>query len=134
MPIYCGEIPEGQRATHAAKLFGARFLFLESYVFDTASSLSSDYDGGHWRFYGLCNGGFYIAPSEPREFQVQCANGFEGVLSADAFGITCSLYAYSLLSFSPDAAFGEVCAEHFHRLREYMLDHRETSSILRAID
>ena len=63
-----------------------------------------------------------------------CSNGFEGVLSADAFGITCSLYAYSLLSFSADEAFGQVCGEQFHRLREYMLDHKEAAAILRAID
>jgi len=134
MPIYCGEIPEAQRAALAAKLFGARFLFLESFVFDTASSLSSDYNGGHWNFNGLCNGGFYMAPSEPKKFHVECANGFEGMLSADAFGIMCTLYAYSLLSFSPDAAFGAVCAEHFHKLRSYMHDHKEAASIHRATD
>lgn len=134
MPIYCGEIPEDQRAGHAAKLFGARFIFLESFAFDTASSLSPDYDGGQWTFNGLCNGGFYLAPLDPKELRVECANGFEGVLSADAFGITCSLYAYSLLSFSADGDFSAVCAEHFHKLREYMLDHREAQLIQRAID
>lgn len=134
MPIYCGEIPEAQRSSHAVKLFGARFIFLESFVFDTASSLSPDYDGGHWHFNGLCSGGFYMAPSEPKEFRVECANGFEGVLSADAFGIVCTLYAYSLLSFSPDAAFGSVCAEHFHKLRSYMRDHQEVAAIQRVTD
>lgn len=134
MPIYCGELPESQRASHAAKLFGARFVIVESFVFDTASSLSPDYDGALWSFHGLCNGGFYMAPTEPKEFRVECANGFDGVLTSDAFGITCCLYAYSFLSFSPDADFGAQCAEHFHKLREYMLDHPEAEAILRAID
>jgi len=134
MPIYCGELPESQRANHAAKLFGARFLFVESFVFDTASSISPDYSGGHWSFNGLCNGGFYMAPSEPKEFRVECANGFEGVLSADAFGITCCLYAYSLLSFSPDEEFAGKCADHFHHLRAFMLEHAESAKILAAID
>jgi len=134
MPINAGEIPEAQRAAHVAKLFGARFIYVESFVFDTASSLSPDYSGGHWSFTGLCNGGFYLAPTEPKQFRVICANGFEGDLSADAFGITCSLYAYSLLSFSADEAFGQVCGVHFHKLREYMLDHKEAAAILRAID
>jgi hypothetical protein len=134
MPVYCGEIPESQRASHAAKLFGARFVFMESFVFDTASSLSPDYNGGLWSFHGLCNGGFYMVPDAPKVFRVQCANGFDGVLSAEAFGITGCLYAYSLLSFSADPDFGALCAEHFHKLREYMLDHAEAAAIQRAID
>lgn len=134
MSIYCGEIPEKQRASHVAKLFGARFVFFESFVFDTASGLSQDYDGGIWAFHGLCNGGFYLTPSPTKEFKVECANGFEGVLSGDAFGITCCLYAYSHLSFSPDPEFGATCAEHFHRLRAFMLDHSECANILAAID
>ena len=134
MPINAGEIPEAQRAAHVAKLFGARFIYFESFVFDTASSLSPDYSGGYWKYIGLCNGGFYLAPTQPKEFRVICANGFEGVLSADAFGITCSLYAYSLLSFSADEAFGQVCGEQFHSLREYMLDHKEGAAILQAVD
>jgi hypothetical protein len=134
MPIHCGEIPDNQRASFAAKLFGARFIFLESFVFDTASSLSPDYDGGLWSFHGLCNGGFYMAPREPKSFCVQCANGFDGGLSAEAFGITCCLYAYSLLSFSADEAFAETCAEHFHKLRAFALQHEEARQIVQAID
>jgi hypothetical protein len=134
MPVYCGEIPEAQRAAHVAKLFGSRFIYIESFVFDTASSLSPDYAGGHWLFHGLCNEGFFMATTEPKEFRVHCANGFDGVLSAEAFGITCSLHTYSLLSFSADPDFGALCAEHFHKLREYMLDHAEAAAILRAID
>lgn len=134
MPIYCGEIPENQRASFAAKHFGARFIFLESFVFDTASSLSPDYDGGLWSFHGLCNGGFYMVPLGPEQLRVQCANGFDGVLSAEAFGITCCLYAYSFLSFSPEEEFAQKCADHFHRLREFMLQHSECAAILRAID
>lgn len=134
MPIYCGEIPEAQRAAHVAKLFGARFIYIESFAFDTASSLSPDYDGGLWTFSGLCNGGFYMAPTAPKQFRVECANGFAGVLSADAFGIACCLYAYSLLSFSPDEEFAGLSGEQFHKLREFMLDHKEVAAIQGAID
>lgn len=134
MPINAGEIPEAKRAAHVAKLFGARFIYVESFVFDTASSLSPDYSGGYFKFIGICNGGFYLAPTQPKKFRVICANGFEGVLSADAFGVTCSLYAYGLLGFSADEAFGQVCGEHFHWLREHMLDHKEAAAILQAID
>lgn len=134
MPIYCGELPEGQRASYVARLFGPRFLMVESFAFDTASSLSPDYNGGHWAFYGTCDASFFMAPTEPKEFRVECANGFDGTLSSEAFGITVTLYAYSLLSFSADPDFGQTCAQHFHKLREFMLEHAEAASILKAID
>ena len=124
-----------QRVEHTAALFGIRFpTYIESFVFDSASSLSEDYDGGLWDFYSLSNGGFYMAPSASEFFEVFCANGFEERLSADAFGITACIYGYSLLSFSVSPEFGDVCARHYHWLREYLDQHVESSPILRAID
>lgn len=134
MPIYCGEIPESQKAAHVGKLFGARFIYIESFVFDTAGSLSPDYEGGVWSFHGLCNGGFYMVPTDAQRFRVLCENGFEGDLSAEAFGVTCCMYAYSLLSFSADPEFAALCGEHFHKLRAFMLDHPESGVIHQAID
>ena len=52
---------------------------------------------------------------------------------ADALGITTCLYAYSHLSFS-DGRFARVCACHYHRLREFMLEHPEVAAILGATD
>ncbi|GAB3656460.1 antirestriction protein [Ramlibacter alkalitolerans] len=127
-------LSEHERIGHTAGLFGIRYLWVESYAFDTASSLCPEYDGGLWDFYVISNGGFYIVPAEGAAFQVVCANGFEGKLSAEAFGITVCLYAYSLLSFSPDADFAEKCATHYHLLRHYMLSHSEAPRILAAID
>lgn len=72
-------------------------------------------------------------PDSGELFRVSCENGFEGELSAEAFGIVCCLYAYSHLSFG-DGAFAETCAEHYHLLREWMLEHAETGVILQAID
>ena len=69
-----------------------------------------------------------------RLYAVCCINGYEGKMSADALGITACLYAYSHLSFSGNAAFAEVCAEHYHSLRAFMLEHAEASAILSAID
>ena len=64
-----------------------------------ASRLSEDYGGGYWLFYTLDNGGFYMAPDSDGKFQVISPNGWEGFMSADAFGITVCLFAYSNLSF-----------------------------------
>src|SRR4051812_4777150 len=75
-------LSDNDRIGHTATLFGSRFLFVESYAFDTASSLSADYTGGLWDFYTLSNGGFYMVPADSTTFRVCCDNGFEGDLSA----------------------------------------------------
>jgi hypothetical protein len=38
------------------------------------------------------------------------------------------------LSFSGRNGFDEVCAEHYHLLREFALDHEDANLILQAID
>ena len=128
-------VKTNQRISHTAALFGVHFLMkLEPYVYSVTSGLSRDYRGGYWQFYALSNGGFYMAPDADRHFHVVCENGYEGNLSADALGITACLYAYSHLSFAGDNAFAETCAQQYHWLRDYMLEHPEARDILRAID
>lgn len=132
--IYRETLKTEQRAAHTGKLFGVRFLNVESFAFDTAASLSPDYDGGYWQFHILSNSGFYMAPETDRRFRVACDNGFEGELSADAFGITVCMYAYSLLSFSADLEFAATCAGQYYALRAYAAEHEEASAIFRACD
>lgn len=127
-------VAEQERINHTAKLFGLNFpMRLEPTIFNIAGNLSSDYYGGLWHFWRLSNNGFYMSPASDKQFRVSCENGFEGSMSADAFGVVCCLYALSHLSFG-EGAFAETCAEHFHLLREFALDHAEMGSILRATD
>lgn len=127
-------VAEQERISYTATLFGLNFpMRLEPAIFNVASNLASDYNGGFWDFWKLSNGGFYMAPASDKQFSVSCENGFEGRISAEAFGIVCCLYAFSHLSFGEDA-FAETCAEQYHLLREYALDHAEAGSIMRAID
>lgn len=127
-------IPENLRIQHTADLFGIYFpLKLEPVVFD-AANMAIEYNGGYWSFYALSNGGFYMAPSMDGHFHLSCPNGNDVVMSADALGIVCCLYAYSLLSFENIPEFSEVCAEQYHMLREFMLDHVEVEVMLMAID
>jgi len=122
------------RVTHTVTLFGYHFtLHLEPLIYTTADSLSSDYKGGYWNFYALSNGAFYLAPAGYTVFHVRCENGFEGELSADAYGITACMYAYSRLSFS-GMLIADMCAGQYHRLREYTLEHSEAGAILGAVD
>lgn len=129
------QVTDKNRIQHTADLFGIRFsLNIEPAVYSIAGNIASEYNGAYWEFYALSNGGFYMAPCSDQSYQVSCENGYEGVLSADAFGITACLYAYSHLSFASNAAFAEICANQYHWLRAYMLEHKEASAILVAID
>ena len=126
---------EDERINYPAYHFGDDFPFrIEPFIFDMASRLSADYTGGYWHFYELTNGGFYMAPDKDSLFQVSCMNGFEGSLSADAFGIAVCLYAYSNLSFTDNEELADTCTEQYHLLREYMFEHSEIREILAAID
>ena len=127
-------IAEDQRTNVTAKLFGVYFpLQLEPFIFSMGSRLSEDYLGGFWTFFTLKNGAFYMAPDSDGQFQVISPNGWEGFMSPDAFGITVSLFSYSSLSFGP-GQFAETCAEQYHLLREYMMEHAEAGAILAATD
>jgi len=106
---------------------------VEPTIFTFAGQLSAGYRGGLWDFYALSNGGFYMAPQTDEPFDVRCENGFEGRLSACALCMTACLYAFSHLSFE-GGELAWTCAEQYHLLREHMLDHRESKSVLAAID
>ena len=127
-------VPESDRMDIVDKLFGIQYVLqLEPTVFQFAEHMADNYDYGYWAFYALSNGGFYMALRSDTIYNVFCANGFEGQMTADALGIVACLYAYSNLSFG-DGEFAETCANHYHWLREYAMEHKEVRSILRAID
>ena len=127
-------VPENQRLYITEKLFGVHFpLQLEPVIYGITERMAEDYNGGYWEFWSLSNEGFYMAPSEDRIFHVKCRNMYEGDLSADALGITSCLYAYSHLPFT-DGNIAREYARHYHRLREYMVEHPEVGAILGATD
>lgn len=134
-PVSRKLIPDDQRLSHTAKLFGAHFpMVIEPIIYHITDRMAEAYQGGYWHFYSLNNGGFYMAPDGDNVYQVSCDNYFVGQLSSDALGITACLYAYSHCSFSRDKVFGKLCADNYHWLRAYMFEHPEVASILRAID
>ena len=129
-------VPEGERKTVVADLFGVHFpLRLEPVIYGITERMTQGkYRGGHWLFYTLNPGrSFYMAPDSDQLYQIYCDN-WQGELSADALGITACLYAYSHLSFGGPEAFARICATHYHLLREYMMGHADVSAILGAID
>jgi hypothetical protein len=105
---------------------------LESAIYDFMAVHARTYRGGVWKFFELSNGGFYMAPVGEGTFDVHIeGNGFEGVMSADAAGLTACLFAFSHLSFRIQS---DSLVNHFYQLRDFALEHAEASAILAAID
>ena len=129
-------VPEGDRVTVSARIFGDHFpLLIEPYVYTVARDIADEYTGGYWDFYLLSNSGFYMSPSPDKRYSVSCPmNFFNGELSADALGIVACLTAYSHLSFCSEQVFARECARQFHLLRTYACEHEEGTAILSAID
>lgn len=129
------QVSDKNRIQHTAALFGIHYpLNIEPTVYSITSNLAPEYKGAYWEFYSLSNGGFYMAPCSNKAYQVSCDNAFKGELSADALGIAACLYTYSHLSFTANPNFADICSNHYHWLREYMLENAEASAILSAID
>ena len=125
-------VDDSRRLSMLPHYFGRRMMMFESAVYNFMHRFGPDYRGGFWQFYELGNGGFYMAPDgESFRFQVD-TNGYEGVMSADAAGITVCLFACSHLSFYNGG--DELFAERFHQLREFVLQHAEADEIFAAID
>ncbi|WP_028210767.1 antirestriction protein [Paraburkholderia mimosarum] len=138
--ITASAVPENRRMRFLVELFGERtFIRGEGLVFDWAARLSRDYDGGLWEFYKLSNGGAYVAPRRPERLRVSVAlNGYEGAVSADAFGVVVTLFALNELANDLDMRErSEECdkiVDAYHALRDFALGHDEAPAILRAID
>jgi hypothetical protein len=133
--IKCNKLPTHLRTSVTSELFGLNFpMKLEPLIFNLTDHIADNYCGSYWDFYTLSNGGFYMSPCSDELFNVSCENGFEGQLTSDALGIVVCLYAYSHLSFSGKNGIDEICAEHYHLLREFALDHDDARGIFSAID
>jgi hypothetical protein len=130
--IEAREVADEARLQTLPRHFGRHMLTVESAVYAFMRRLANQYSGGYWAFFELSNGGFYMAPEYDTELRI-CVdgNGFEGTMSAAAAGITVCLFALSHLSFQ---IADEGIVEHFHRLRDFALEHAEASVILAAID
>lgn len=128
-------VPEDERLQYITDNFGARFpLQIEPLIYVLTAELAPAYDGGYWDYYILDNNGFYMAPSTDETFAVVCPNGFAETMTSEALGITSCLFAFSHLSFSGNENQAQICAEKYHLLKDYMIDHPEAGKISRAID
>jgi hypothetical protein len=128
-------VPDARRLAFLPRHFQKYMLAVEGAVYSHMRQLCSSYSGGYWNYMDISNGGCYMALAVAADGLVTLSvpgNGFEGTMSADAAGITVTLFALSNLAFQYPSA--EVLADHFHMLREFALEHAEASKILSAID
>lgn len=130
------EVPEHRRSHSAAAAFGVTgFPFrVEPAIYALADQLSADYKGGYWTFYELTTGGFFMAPDTGGKFLTEWADNYSReTLSAEAFGLVCTLFACSHLSFA-EGETAERCAANYHLLLPFVYEHPEASAILSLID
>lgn len=127
-------VPENNRMDVADKHFGIRFpLTVEPMIYQFTTQLAPAYKGGYWKFFELSNGGFLMTPKLNEAFEVTADNGYMGSMSADALGITASLYTYSNLSFGA-GRFPEACSDQYQWLYEFAMEHPEAAAIRLAIN
>ena len=114
------------------KYCGNHFINFEMAIYSLADQFIKEYSGGHWEFYSLSNGGFYMVfeSDNPVTFD-NPDNYFSKEMDSETASIIVNLYVYCLLSFKyENAPFGEL----YHQLRDYALDLPEAGVIAMAID
>ncbi|EPO0902691.1 antirestriction protein [Citrobacter amalonaticus] len=101
--------------------------------FAWAERLGDEYEEtSRWEGRALSNNGFYLVPNSRRTYGVSVAgNGYEGTMTAEAFGITLSLFALGQIANTTEDD-GDILL--YHALRDYALDHSESVEIMAAID
>lgn len=126
-------VPESRRIDFMQRHFGRQMMAVEREIFAQMRDLCEDYTGGYWEFYELSNGGCFLALARAKPMDIAVhGNGFAGRMSAQAAGITATLFALSNLGFR----FATVSrlSERFHQLRAYAITHAEAGLIFGAID
>lgn len=136
-------VPENHRLAFLPQLVGARYmLHTETAITRMARQMCQQYDGGYWEFYALSNGGGYMAPRmrnvPERGLDVESINQNSALMSPDALGIACCLFAFSHLSFEAhernDETSMDLLSDAFHNLREFAQEHTEARAIFAIID
>ncbi len=117
--------------THFGTVKG--FATFEVVIFTIMGQFCEEYTGGYWEYCTLPNGGAFIYPDLGSEkltlFNMH--NGNEAILSPEAAGVAVCLMLYSQWSFRTES---EVLVERFYQLRDYAIQHAESSAIFHLID
>lgn len=134
-------VSDSDRLDFLPELVGARHMLrFEAAVYAWMDRLApGEYRGGFWNFYRVPGAG-YLAPAvsdtdtfhDGKAFHVvQDMNGYRGEMSADAAGLTATLFALNGLA---NATADERHIAAYYALRDFACDHPEAGEILAAID
>jgi hypothetical protein len=97
----------------------------------SSQDYGEDYGSDFWHWYTQSDGGFFVCPQTEKTYRVEVhSNYYRGEMSAQALGMTVSLYALCVLAESGHDFF----IESYHRLRDFAVRHSEWASIGGAID
>lgn len=132
-------VAEDDRLSFLPKHLGEKLMMqFESAVYLWMRSLAPDYSGGHWNFHELSNGGFYMAPSKSRNFQMRSPNYAQYEVSMDAAGIIATMFALNeiinRIAFDEEQDPPEHLVEGYYFLRDFIVDHPEAAAIFALID
>jgi len=142
-PIASRTVTGAARLRFLPRLFRQAYLAGEATVYDVAARLSADYCGGGWIFVEADNGGAYLHPDTEESYTVSVnSNGYGGTLSAQAFGIVCTLMALNHLTWRAherrkDTGMAELMTHLVNaqeRLKDLAAEHADGGKIYRAID
>ncbi|EOY5382722.1 antirestriction protein [Cronobacter dublinensis] len=134
--LHATEVPDEMRLSFWPKHFGSipQWITLQPRIFAWMDRFSANYSGGIWSFYTLSNGGAFMAPDADgadKWHLFNSMNGNSAEMSPEAAGIVICLIEYSHHACRTEC---DAMTEHYYRLRDYALQHRESSAILRIID
>jgi hypothetical protein len=130
--ITATSVPDTKRNTFLTRHFDTHAGIVERQVYAQLRQLCPDYHGGHWEFYDLSNGGCYLAPTAASRYRVIVPGTQDEVsLSADATGITVTLFSLCRLSFRFPSM--HVYVDRFDHLYHFSVAHPERRLISAAI-
>ncbi|EML1874672.1 TPA: antirestriction protein [Proteus mirabilis] len=128
-------IPDEQRLDFWLNHFGGvkGWTTFEVVIFTIMGQFCDEYTGSYWEYCTLPNGGAFIYPDlSPEKLTLfNMHNGNEAKLSPEAAGIAVCLMLYSQWSFRTES---ELLVERFYQLRDYAIQHAESSAIFHLID
>ncbi|WP_342325475.1 antirestriction protein [Kosakonia sp. BYX6] len=134
--LYAAVIHDEMRISFWPQHFGSipQWITLEPRIFARMDRLCDEYSGGIWSFYTLSNGGAFMVRGADGNDKWHLLNGMNvnsAQTSAEAAGIAVCLIEYSHHACRTEY---DAMTEHYYRLRDYALQHPESSAILHIID
>lgn len=110
----------------------------ENAVFSVMRELCDSYDGGDWSSLKLSNGAWYMALLDCESIFLKDGDGELHQMSGDGAGLAVTAYLVNHLSwmYQQEGQTDEsiAAANHFSKLRDFYLQHRDAAAIWKVLD